>query len=142
MLAARGLVLCLEGSAVGIFCFVSERLNTFDEASSMRPHARHHLGVQKDVDVVVNSRYFECAKTGKHIIVGIVVIFVRDQLAVGFLLEPGLGHLVHMALSVGDRRDDGSLNLLEDSRVLGFVVAGVPLMLAALAANFKHESEI
>jgi len=108
----------------------------------MGPHRGHLLGVEENVDLVVDDGgNLEGADSGEDVVVGVVVVLVGDQLAVDLFFVPGLGHFVHDAVSRGDHLFDGCRTLVKHLDVFGFVVARVPLVSSAMCADFKDKCD-
>ena len=105
----------------------------------MGPHSGHHLGVKQNVDVVTDCAHLECADARQNVIVWVVVVLVRNELAVNLFLIPGFGDAVHDAGGVGDDGLDLGGDVGEELGVLGLVVARVPLVACALAAHLEDK---
>jgi len=138
-LSTRGLVLVLELRAVHFGAVLDEFIDAGSERRGVRPHRWHHFWVQQDVDVVVHNWHLKSANSRDNVVVWVLVIFVRDKLAVDFLFVPRLGNSVHDAVGAGCKTFDRAGNVCEELGVLGLVVARVPLVRRAVAADFKHE---
>ena len=95
----------------------------------MRPDSGHLLREEQDIAIVVYGGHLEGPEPWKHIIVGVPIILVGDELAVNILHRPLLGNLVVKACSIRDVLLDGSLCSCEVLLILSFVDLSVPLAL-------------
>ena len=105
----------------------------------MGPHGRHHLGVEQNIYIVLDGRDLESSNARQNIVVGVVVVFIGDQLAVNLFFIPGFGHSVHNTVGIGHVCLDGCSDICEKLSIFAFVVASVPEMRGALRANFKYK---
>ena len=64
------------------------------------------------------------------------------ELAVDRHLVPNLGHFILHAVSARDLSADRCAHICEELLVLGLVMASVPLVLAAVAADLEDKDEL
>ena len=106
-----------------------------------RPNMRLKFREEQDCYVVEHGWYFKGAQAGQHVVTKLILILIRDQLAVDFLLVPDFWHLVHQALGVGDLRSDGFRSIGEELLVTSLIVACVPFVILAIGADFEDKSQ-
>ena len=138
-LASRSLIFLFHGGGWGVGALLGVLLDTFGEAGCVGPHGRHHLGVEQNIHIVLDGRDLESSNARQNIVVGVVVVFIGDQLAVNLFFIPGFGHSVHDAVGIGHVCLDGCSNICEKLSIFAFVVASIPEMRGALRANFKYK---
>ena len=92
--------------------------------------------------VVEHGRYFKSAQAGQHVVIRLIFVLIRNQLAVDILLVPNLWHLVHQALRARDFLSDGSRGVCEELLVLSLIMARVPLVILAVRADLKDKSQL
>ena len=90
----------------------------------------------------MHCRDLEGSNARKDVVVRVVVVVVRDELAVDFLLEPGLWNTVHHAEGVRHLFFDSSGYIREELGVFSFVVACIPRVTCACSTDFKHKSNL
>ena len=71
----------------------------------------------------MDGRDVEGVEPWDHFVVGVFIVFVRDELAVDILHGPCLGHLVHHALGIGNALADCRRHISEVLEVLSVVNA-------------------
>ena len=76
----------------------------------------------------MHGRDLEGSNARKNVVERVLIVIVRDKLAVDLLLEPRFWNTVHYAIGVGHLGFDGSRCISEKLRVFSFVMARVPLV--------------
>lgn len=114
-------------------------LQVFREAGQVGPLRGQQLAVHDDA-LVGN---LESANAWNHRIARSAAVRVRNQLAVGFVLGPHLGHFVaqHLHVLAGSLRQ-AAPKLLGERGVLLLVVSRVRVVGSAVGAVFNHDRAV
>ena len=93
------------------------------KSATVRPDPRHLLGEKQDVGIVMDGRDVEGVEPWDHFVIGVLIVLVRDELAVNILHGPRLRDLIHHALGVGHALADSRRHISKALEVLSVVDA-------------------
>ena len=140
--ASRLIFLSESCSLHAIFEILIEGADAFGERLEVWPHRGHHFRVKKDADVVNDGCDLEGTEAWQNLVARVVLVIVREKLAVLFLLVPRLGHSVRHTLGLRHERQQLSYAFVEVLRVLASFMHGMPSMRLAVTTYFEHEHQL